>query len=574
VTGDPELIAASYERVSRQIQSQYGHGLKRQERSVDDMAHELEVTLPAELRFRDGVEDNASGANWDLPELDRCVTLARAGRFKTLLVAGSDRWTRDTPKGLAFTHQVRSYGVRVIWGDLPNMPVVDPDDPHANYWREKIETAAFQDAAYERAKIRWRTMHGRRDKAAAGRVVGNGAAPYGYEYVRDSTPKKLICGLQPVDAEVVVILELYQRALTASLGQLLLWLQREGIAPPGNRRTYKKHGTVVDWCGLSVHRILTSRLYVGEWIYKGRPIPVPAIVTEEMQERVKQALAKRQGRRGVARLHTDNDEFLFRARLTCGPCSQREDRTVLFQSKRANSKGERYYVCPRHWHHQSLEAPKPDWVRCDLPTIRAEVLEQQVWDAIISACQDPARLKAEVADARARRRRDDVGREDRQAAIVATIARQERILAVHVTRLAVLEAEGTPEAQEEMPIHKVARDQARSLLVGLRRDLKVLEAAPGPGVSEIEAAAIERLGEAVRLAGMVATPAERRAAIQLLDLRATLGDGGEDVVVQLKPKRTVGMRWTGALQGSSNSDANFLKFTLQLLRRGLAFAGL
>src|SRR5215831_10585450 len=110
---DPHLTAASYERVSRQVQALYGHGLKRQERNVDEMARDLNVVLPPDLRFRDGVDDNASGAAWELPDLDRCMEAARAGRFKTLLIPTSDRWTRDTPKGLWMTRQVRAYGVRV-----------------------------------------------------------------------------------------------------------------------------------------------------------------------------------------------------------------------------------------------------------------------------------------------------------------------------------------------------------------------------------------------------------------------------------------------------------------------------
>lgn len=571
---DPAGTAASYERVSRHEQSLYGYGLKRTTRTVDEIARELGVHLPDELRFRDGVDSDASGARRDLEGLERVMDLARRGRYKTLIVSASDRWTRDTPKGLAFTQQVRSYGVNVVWGDLPNMPAADADDPHAYHWRQKIETEAFMDAEYERAKIRWRTMNGRRDKAAGGRVVGNGAPPYGYEYVRDSSPKRLVCGLQPVDAEADVVRELYQRALRSSLGQLLLWLQAEGVLPPGGRRTYKQ-GKVTAWTGHTLYDILTNRLYVGEWAYKGQALEVPCIVSAELQEDVRAAFASRQGRRGAARLHTDDDEFLFRGRLTCGPCTEREGRPVLFQSKRANSKGERYYVCPRHWHHQSIRAPKVDSVPCDLPTIRAEVLEQQVWDAIIGACLDPARLQAELADARTRRRRDDAGREDRKAAISTSINRQERLLAVHVNRLAVLEAEATPEAREEIPIHVEARDTARRLLVGLRRELKAVEESPGPGISEAESAAIERLAADIRLAGEVATASQRRSAIVLLNLRAIVGQQGEPIVIQSKSKRTVQMLWTGALpiQASSDSDVSFLNYTLELLHTRLVFSG-
>jgi hypothetical protein len=249
---------------------------------------------------------------------------------------------------------------------------------------------------------------------------------------------------------------------------------------------------------------------------------------------------------------------------------------VVLHAKRANSLGDRYYVCPHRWQRHTRSIAQIG-LHCSLPTIGAEVLEQQVWDAIIAACLEPERLRAELADARGRRRQDDHGRQDQLAAIQGTIARQERLLAVHVKRLAELEAEGTPEADVEMPLHVTERDQARSLLVRLKRDLREIEVMPGPGLSEAESDAIEQLAEVVRVAGAGATPAERRQAVALLDLRATLGEG-ESITVQRRPKRTVEMEWRGAISvrvaqtHSSDSDVSFLKFTLQLLGCRLGFA--
>jgi DNA invertase Pin-like site-specific DNA recombinase len=574
---DPAETAASYERVSRQVQALYGHGLKRQERSVDEMARELRVILPSDLRFRDGVDDNASGAAWSLPDLDRCIALARAGRYKTLLVPTTDRWTRDTPKGIWLTRQVREYGVRVVWGDLPDVPEATDGNPYADHWRQKMEIDAFLDSEFERLRTRWRTMNGRRDKADLGLVVGQGRPPFGYRYARDDTPKHRVCGLTPYEPEAKIVRELYRRARTSAVGDLLQWLHDNGVAPPGAARTFKKARYTANagarWGDDAVYRILTSPLYVGTYVFAGRSFEVPAIVSQDDFERVAQALTSRRSRRGPARKGTAVDEFLFRGRLICEPCSAREGRDVVLHAKRASRLGDRYYHCPFRFRpsHRANQA------HCSLPTIRAEVLEEHAWSEIIAALRDPVRLHNDLVDARESRRQDDRGRDDQQRAIEASIAQQERRLAVHVKRIAELDADGTPESEEERPIHVTSRDEIKHLLVGLRRDLHEVRSAPGEGVSDDEAAEFERLSAMVDRVEAEAGPAERRHLIELLGLHARVGGEGEQLVVQMKPKRQVAVAWSGVLSlgqaDASNSPGSFLKFRMQLLPSGrLVFA--
>jgi site-specific DNA recombinase len=575
---DPAETAASYERVSRQVQALYGHGLKRQGRGIDDMARDLGVVLPTDLRFRDGVDDNASGAAWDLPELDRCVALARAGRYKTLLIPASDRWARDTPKGIWMTRQVRAYGVRVVWGDIPDVPDADDGNPYPAYWRQKMELEAFQEAELERQKIRWRTMTGRRDKAAAGHVVGQGAAPYGYRYVRDDTPKHHVCGLVIHEPEADVVRQLYSRALTSAVGDLLEWLHAEQIPPPGAARTFRRarYTTAAGarWGDDAVYRILTSRLYIGVYTFHERSLAVPAIVSEDLYTRVADALVSRRSHRGAARKGTRDDEFLFRGRLVCEPCSIREGTNVVLHAKRASRLGDRYYLCPFRF-PVGHRARFDDAPHCELPSIRAELLEQRAWSELIAALSDPEQVRKGLAEARERRRQDDRGRADQEHAVEASIAQQERRLAVHVRRIAELEADGTPEADEERPIHETSREEIKELLVRLRRDLREIKAAPGAGISEDESAEIERLASMVRRVGAEAKPTERRPLIEILNLRARLGGEGERTVVQLKPQREVSIAWSGAITlgqtGSSNSAVSFLKFRMQVLPSGRLF---
>jgi site-specific DNA recombinase len=577
---DPAQTAASYERVSRQVQALYGRGLRRTERNVDEMAQDLGLLLPDELRFRDGVDEDASGARWDLPQLERVMELARAGRFKTLLVSTTDRWTRDTPKGLAFTRQVRDYGVRVVWGDLPDVPDPGDGNPYAAHWRQKMESDAFMDSEFERARIRWRTMNGRRDKADEGRIPGTGRPPYAFRYVRDDTPKHAVCGLEVYEPEATIVRQLYQRAMTDSVADLLLWLQAEAIPPPGASLRFRKAWYTASagrhWEGHSVHRILSDRVYAGTYTWGGRTFPVTPIVSPEMFERVVGARAARRRRRGAARRGAVDDPYVFRGRLTCGPCSEREGQPVVFQTRVTNAARNRYYVCPRHMTEAdrgSMRAPTGR-ERCPVPVVRADLIEEQAWAALVQVLADGDRLRAELEAARERRRRDDQGRDDRRRAVEGEIASCERRLRVHVKRLAELEADGDDESQEEAAIHMAERDDAKALLVRLRRELREVETAPGAGLSAAEVDELQRLSADVAEVADYATPTDRRRIIGLVDLRAVVGSDGEQVQIQTRPRRYLPMRWSGAVRVSltdSNCEPCFLKYDMQLLSPMLAF---
>jgi len=113
------------------------------------------------------------------------------------------------------------------------------------------------------------------------------------------------------------------------------------------------------------------------------------------------------------------------------------------------------------------------------------------------------------------------------------------------------------------------------LLVRLRRDLKDVESAPGAGLSAVEVDEIARLAANVRLVGEHAQTSDRRLIVALVNLRAVVGQDGEQILIQSRPERSVAMRFTGAIEisPSQNSDCatSFLKYELQLLSLSLKF---
>ena len=95
-----QLCAASYERVSTRIQATAGFSLITQRQGIDEYCADHSLQLPAHLRFRDGVDADASGAQWNLPDLQRMLAVAKARVFQVLVVPDYDRFARNMAKFL------------------------------------------------------------------------------------------------------------------------------------------------------------------------------------------------------------------------------------------------------------------------------------------------------------------------------------------------------------------------------------------------------------------------------------------------------------------------------------------
>ena len=113
------IIAGSYERVSTRIQGQYGFSLGAQHQGGEEFAAAQGWVLPEHLRFRDGEDEDASGADWDLPGLTAMLDAARRGEFTVLVVPDFDRFARDQVKGMVIEQQLNKLGVRVVFQRVP-----------------------------------------------------------------------------------------------------------------------------------------------------------------------------------------------------------------------------------------------------------------------------------------------------------------------------------------------------------------------------------------------------------------------------------------------------------------------
>src|SRR5215207_2599412 len=219
------VIAASYERVSTRKQGQHGYSLVTQHQSLDDFTSANGWALPEHLRFRDGEDADASGADWDLPGLTAMLDAARRREFGVLIVPDLDRLARSLAKGLVIQEQLKKYGSRVVFLRVPT-----DDTPEGDLLKNQLLTFA----QYERDKTRLRTMLNKRTKARLGEVVGAGPAPYGYRYTTKtlSNGKTRTVGLAPDPVAAAIVARIFALLPHRSTVQIADLLNEEGIPAP------------------------------------------------------------------------------------------------------------------------------------------------------------------------------------------------------------------------------------------------------------------------------------------------------------------------------------------------------
>jgi len=363
--------AASYERVSTRLQGTEGFSLGAQEKDAATFAREQGFDLRPELRFRDGEDRAASGADWDLEGLMGALDAAKRHEYEVLIVPDPDRFARNMVKALVLEEQLRKYGVRVVY---IRMPIEDTMEGRLQ------KNVMYSFGEYEREKITFRTARGRREKAERGVVVGAGPPPYGYRYVRGGERRR-ITGLTPDPDTAPIVERIYRDALTQPLKDITRRLIQDGV--PGPRHP---------WSTMTVHRIVTSPTYAGRLVYGGRGRPrarvafsdeleqlsvsVPALVDRELWDAVQKALQTRHTR-ARAKPDVRADDFILRGLLSCGVCGG--GLSASWNNGAGGRQTTRYYQCIRNEPHKARLLRTPV---CTLRSIRGDQHEALVWEVV------------------------------------------------------------------------------------------------------------------------------------------------------------------------------------------------
>ena len=330
-----------------------------------------------------------SGTDFEAPELNRALTMARDKEFDVLIVRNVKRFGRDVEKCLTFSRLFREAGIEIeyVWDrELNNIEFTSTNS--------LITLIKFWEAENEKRSIVTRLLEGRKNQSRAGSVLVYQNPPYGYKSVKRDGKYKL--EIYPKEAKwVKQIFAWYVqgkplRQIAAELTQLGVHTSTEAKHRQSPKK--KKRGKA-EWTHTPLRYILKNKTYIGEWHYNkptDNPIrvEVPAIIDRELFE---QAQARLDYNREHSRRNRRYNCLLSR-RLVCGLCGYK----ITYRTKKATYKDKQYvyhsYVCPAIYPYQ-VAGPK-----CDLPLFSAKKVEAKVWEWMKSIFEDEKKWQLGLED--------------------------------------------------------------------------------------------------------------------------------------------------------------------------------
>jgi site-specific DNA recombinase len=275
-------------------------------------------------------------------------------------------------------------------------------------------------AEYEKAQLAERYRRGKAWRAKTGSVNVLSGAPFGYRYVR-KTPESGAC-YEVAEHEAVLVAEMFRRYAddSASIADLRRWLTDQGVRTRTGKERWDRSviwgmlrnpayaGTAVfgktqavhEPAGLNRTARLAGRTVPRQGRTLDRPkeewtgIPVPAIVDEETFSRAQQRLAD--NKRFAAR--NTKVPSLLQGLAACASCGYGYYRTSATTARKKIY----YYRCLGSDDYR-YEGGRV----CQNKPVRADYLDEVVWDHVTALLADPALIRAEIVKRIERARTSD-----------------------------------------------------------------------------------------------------------------------------------------------------------------------
>jgi len=327
---------------------------------------------------REFVDNGYSGATLARPALDRLRDEIACGQIQRVVVLSVDRLSRR------FVHQAL---LREEWERVGcELVVINEPEPRSPQDQVLNQIKAVF-AEYEREVLLERTRRGLLHRARRGEPPPS--APYGYRYVPGEGHTPAHWEIEPVQAEWVR--KIYRWMWQEHLGirAIARRLNEMAVPPPGGGQIWRES---------TVHRILVNPAYRGEVYYNrsgrdgkaemGRDghgrmmkleqewikIEVPAIVEGWEWEMVQQELKRH---KELALRNARPGRYLLQGLVRCGVCGRK--------MRGRKSDGHLYYHC------RSKQELLPE-KRCRSKWVRAERIEELVWEAVKRLIMEPEQV--------------------------------------------------------------------------------------------------------------------------------------------------------------------------------------
>jgi site-specific DNA recombinase len=390
--------AALYARVSSKRQAK-DQTIGSQTAALRAHAADNELEVPEGWVFED---EGHSGATLVRPALEALRDLAAQGCIDVVLVWSPDRLARKFAYQALLVEEFARCGVRVEF--VKNGPRGDsPEDQLLIQFQGMF-------AEYEKAQLAERYRRGKAYRARSGSVNVLSGAPFGYRYVR-KTPESA-ARYEIIAHEAALVAELFRRYADdgQTIADLARWLTGQGIPT----RTGKHR-----WDRSVIWGMLRNPAYAGRAVFgktqaihaqpglnriarlQGRTTPrpvktvdrprqewteiaVPAITDQDTFARVQRRLAdnKRFATRG------SKAPSLLQGLAACAACGY-----GYYRGHTTTTAGNKiyYYRCLGSDNYR-YEGGRV----CGNKPVRADYLDQVVWEHITGLLADPALIRAEI----------------------------------------------------------------------------------------------------------------------------------------------------------------------------------
>ena len=511
------MKVAIYARVStlRQQQSQtIEQQLDRLQAHIAEQGWEL---APEHI-FRD---DGYSGAKLARPGLERLREQAALGEFELVLITAPDRLARNYVHQVLLLEELTSRGGQVEFLDRPVS-----EDPHDQLVLQ-IRGAV---AEYERSLIADRMRRGRQTKLKAGLLLPWTIAPYGY--ILDAEQPRDPSRVRVNEVEAAVVYQIFATytdpEARPSLYAVAKQLSEAGLpTPTGQSR----------WNVASVRGILKNPAYTGT-AYANRtrsvparqrksallpvgpghsqrptpkevwiPIPVPAIISQEMFDQAQARLALN---KQLASRHNTAHDYLLRGLVSCGQCH-------LSCLGRTCSPGYSYYVCRGKTDPSHVAKDDP----CQARFAPAHALEELVWQDLVELISQPELILQALQRAQTGEwlpQQLQARRQTLNQALAHLARQEERLLEAYlaeVIELAELDRKRQDIAQKQQALDR----QVRQLEAQLHKQIEINAVAPS----------IETFCQRVQQGLAQATFDQKRDLVELLIDRVIVDDAQVEI---------------------------------------------
>ena len=326
------------------------------------------------------------GRGWSKkrPEFQRMLSDARDGRFDVIVCWKSDRLSRGMYPAAALMEVVEAHQLRLE----AVMDAIDMKTFGLMAAIGKIELDNFRE----------RSAMGKRGMAKQGRAP-TGGLPYGYRIGEDGRP-------EVVEEQAEVVRRIFHMYVHEGLGShsIAVRLTDEGVPT--------QTGKVV-WFQSGVLHVLGNATYRGTWVYgKYRhvatedgvrvheqpreawiEIPIPQLIDDATWARA-QSLKKRRSTRSKRNTKV---LYLLQHLLKCGECGHSFHAKSTWGSLKVRN-GKRYrYDLPVPNRYYKCGGMHSLRLQCrERPYIRAEQLEEPIWDEVKRVIQDPGLIVAGI----------------------------------------------------------------------------------------------------------------------------------------------------------------------------------